>query len=164
MRGGAPLPDDEGNGAPREPQAPPDLQKLRGVYTAGVQALQRDDGAEAVRQLSSFTFGPRAVEEYRLYYLANAYQLAGNDTAARLTLARLWRRSPRLIHANDAGFNLANLYAAAGDPSSSAEVYTAMAGRGEAAVVTAISRWNAVGQFLRAGDLAGALYNARDIL
>ncbi len=164
MRGGAPLSDDEGNGAPREPQAPPDLQKLRGVYTAGVQALQRDDGAEAVRQLSSFTFGPRAVEEYRLYYLANAYQLAGNDTAARLTLARLWRRSPRLIHANDAGFNLANLYAAAGDPSSSADVYATMAGRGEAAVVTAISRWNAVGQFLRAGDLAGALYNARDIL
>lgn len=156
--------DDESNGALLKPQAPPDLQKLRGVYTAGVQALQRDDGEEAVRQLSSFTFGPRAVEEYRLYYLANAYQLAGSTDAARRTLARLWRRSPRLIHANDAGFNLANLYAAAGDASSSAHVYTTMAGRGEVAAVTAAARWNAVGQFLRAGDLAGALYNARDIL
>jgi soluble lytic murein transglycosylase-like protein len=163
-RDGATLSDDEGNGASLKPEAPPDLQKLRSVYTAGVQALQRDDGEEAVRQLSSFTFGPRAVEEYRLYYLANAYQLAGNDDAARLTLTRLWRRSPRLIHANDAGFNLANLYAASGDAASSADVYTAMANRGEAAAVTAISRWNAVGQFLRAGDLAGALYNARDIL
>jgi soluble lytic murein transglycosylase-like protein len=165
-RGGALFPsgDDDSNGAPLPPQAPPDLQKLRPAYTAGVQALQNDDGQEAVRQLSSFTFGSRAVEEYRLYYLANAYQLAGNDGAARLTLARLWRRSPRLIHANDAGFNLANLYAAAGDASRSAGFYTAIAGRGEAAVVTAIARWNAVGQFLRAGDLAGALYNARDIL
>jgi soluble lytic murein transglycosylase-like protein len=163
-RGGAMLSGDEDNGPALELQAPPDLQKLRAVYTAGVEALQRDDGEEAVRQLTSFTFGRRAVEEYRLYYLANAYQLAGNDDAARRTLARLWRRSPRLIHANDAGFTLANLYAVAGDPSSSADVYTAMAGRGEAAVVTAISRWNAVGQFLRAGDLSGALYNARDIL
>jgi hypothetical protein len=166
MHGGSLLPEDQGerNGAPLPPQAPPDLQKLRPVYTAGVQALQRDDGEEAVRQLSSFTFGTRAVEEYRLYYLANAHQLAGNDDAARLTLARLWRRSPRLIHANDAGFTLGNLYATAGDASRSAGVYTAIAGRGEAAVVTAIARWNAVGQFLRAGDLAGALYNARDIV
>ena len=154
----------EGDGGSLDPQAPPDLQKLRSVYTAGVQALQGDDGAEAVQQLSSFTFGPRAVEEYRLYYLANAYQLTGNDDDARRTLTRLWRRSPRLIHANDAGFNLANLHAAAGDPAGSADVYTAMANRGEAAAVTAIARWNAVGQFLRAGDLAGALYNARDIL
>lgn len=163
-RDGAGLSEEGDNGASLKPEAPPDLQKLRPVYTAGVEAFQRDDGAEAVRQLSSFTFGPRAVEEYRLYYLANAYQLAGNDSAARLTLARLWRRSPRMIHANDAGFNLANLYAASGDAASSAAVYTAMAGRGEAAVVTAISRWNAVGQFLRAGDLAGALFHARNIL
>ncbi len=163
-RDGAGGSDDEDNGASLKPEAPPDLQKLRPVYTAGVEALQRDDGAEAVRQLSSFTFGPRAVEEYRLYYLANAYQLVGNDSAARLTLTRLWRRSPRLIHANDAGFNLASLYAASGDAASSADVYTAMAGRGEAPVVTAIARWNAVGQFLRAGDLAGALFHARNIL
>jgi soluble lytic murein transglycosylase-like protein len=163
-RDGLSISDDESNGAPLEPQAPADLEKLREPYTAGVQALQRDDGEEAVRQLSSFTFGSRAVEEYRLYYLANAHQLAGNDAAARMTLARLWRRSPRLIHANDAGFNLANLYAAAGDASSSADVYTAMAGRNEIAAVKAASRWNAVGQFIRAGDLAGALYNARDVL
>ncbi|MDP9191715.1 MAG: lytic transglycosylase domain-containing protein [Acidobacteriota bacterium] len=155
---------DDESGRLLPPDAPADLQKLRPAYTAGVQALQRDDGEEAVRQLSSFTFGLRPVEEYRLYFLANAYQLARNDVAARLTLVRLWRRSPRLIHAADAGFNLANLHAAAGEPSRSAQVYTAIAGRNEAAAVKAVARWNAVGQFLRAGDLAGALYNARAVV
>lgn len=147
-----------------EAQAPPDLQKLREAYTAGVQALQRDDGAEAVRQLSSFDFGSRAVEEYRLYYLANAHELTGNSNAARSTLAQLWRRSPRLIHANDAGFHLAGLYATAGDASRSADVYMAIARRSDVPTVAASARWNAVGQYLRAGDIAGALFNARDIL
>ncbi|MFL6248629.1 MAG: transglycosylase SLT domain-containing protein [Thermoanaerobaculia bacterium] len=147
-----------------KPQAPPDLQKLRAAYTAGVQALQRDDGAEAVRQLSSFDFGPRAVEEYRLYYLANAHELTGNTNAARSVLAQLWRRSPRLIHANDAGFHLAGLYATAGDASRSADVYMAIARKADVPTVAASARWNAVGQYLRAGDLAGALFNARDIL
>ncbi|HEU4888626.1 MAG TPA: lytic transglycosylase domain-containing protein [Thermoanaerobaculia bacterium] len=147
-----------------KPQAPPDLQNLRAAYTAGVQALQRDDGAEAVRQLSSFDFGSRAVEEYRLYYLANAYELTGDANAARLTLAQLWRRSPRLIHANDAGFHLAGLYATGGDASRSADVYMAIARRADVPTVAAAARWNAVGQYLRAGDVAGALFNARDIL
>jgi soluble lytic murein transglycosylase-like protein len=147
-----------------KPQAPPDLQKLRAAYAAGVQALQNDDGAAAVRQLSSFDFGSRAVEEYRLYYLANAYELAGNTNAARSTLARLWRRSPRLIHANDAGFHLAGLYATAGDASRSADVYAAIAREADMPTVAASARWNAVGQYLRAGDVAAALFNARDIL
>jgi len=147
-----------------KPEAPPDLQKLRDTYTAALEAFQRDDGAEAVRLFSSFTFGPRAVEEYRLYYLANAHELAGNGAAARLTLARLWNRSPRLIHANDAAFHLANLYAAAGDPARSADVYSAIARKATIPAVAAAARWNASGQFLRAGDLPGALHSARAIL
>jgi len=154
--------DDEAT-APEKPQAPPDLQKLRAAYIAGVQALQKDDGAEAVRQLSSFDFGSRAVEEYRLYYLANAHELSGNAAAARLTLAKLWRRSPRLIHANDAGFHLANLYASAGDAAQSADVYAAIARNAAVPTVAASARWNATGQFLRAGDVAGALFSAREI-
>jgi soluble lytic murein transglycosylase len=147
-----------------DPEAPPDLEKLRGAYSAGVQALQRDDGVEAVRQLSSFTFGKRAVEEYRLYYLANAHQLTGDAVAARTTLARLWNRAPKLLLANDAGFNLANLYAAAGDAPRSADVYVSLARRSDVPAVAASARWNAAGQFLRAGDLAGALFCARNIL
>src|SRR5207253_4255487 len=56
-------------------KAPPDLEKLRSAFTSGVDALRRGDGAAAVKDLGSFTFGSRAVEEYRLWYLANAHQL-----------------------------------------------------------------------------------------
>ena len=65
------------------PEAPPDLEKLRQPYIAGVLAVQRNDGAEAVRQLSSFDFGPRAVEEYRLYYLARGQEQRGEQQERR---------------------------------------------------------------------------------
>lgn len=149
---------------PAKPQAPPDLQKFKDAYAKGVDALQRDDGAEAVQQLSSFDFGSRAVEEYRLYYLANAYELTGNAPAARSTLAQLWRRQPKLIHANDAGFHLAGIYATAGEASRSADVYATIARNAKVPQVAASARWNAVGQYLRAGDVAGALFHARNIL
>jgi soluble lytic murein transglycosylase-like protein len=145
-------------------EAPPDLQKLRDVYAAGVAALGRNDGADAVTHFSSFTFGPRAVEEYRLYYLANGHQLAGNAEAARLTLAQLWRRKPRMAYAHDAAFNLANLYSTTGDFSNSAEVYATLASRAEAPAVAASARWQAALARLESGDLPGALFNARQIL
>ena len=68
---------------PAKPEAPPDLEKLREPFTAGVDAILRNDGAAAVRSLTSFNFGPRAVEEYRLYYLAGGQRLAGVASAAR---------------------------------------------------------------------------------
>src|SRR3977135_2730347 len=70
---------------PEKPEAPPDLEKLRPTFDAGLEAMRRGDGAEAARQFSSFTFGKRAVDEYRLYYLANACQLAGDRVRARST-------------------------------------------------------------------------------
>ena len=154
-------------GHPEEPdvaaqqEAPADLQKLREPYTEGVAALGRDDGAEAVKQFSSFDFGSRPVEEYRLYYLANAHQLAGDNDAARVTLARLWRRKPKMMYANDAAFNLASLYDNAGDPASSAEVYAGIAGRAGAQDLQANARWRAATARLQAGDVSGALFNAR---
>ena len=33
-----------------KPDAPPDLAKLRPAFDAGIEALQRGDGAEAVKQ------------------------------------------------------------------------------------------------------------------
>lgn len=142
-------------------EAPRDLQKLSEPYAAGVEALGRDDGAEAVKHLSSFDFGSRPVEEYRLYYLANAHQLAGNNDAARVTLARLWRRKPKMIYANDAAFNLASLYDTAGDLANSAEVYAGIAGRADAQDLEANARWRAATARLHAGDVTGALYDAR---
>ncbi len=149
---------------PHKAEAPPDLQKLRDVYASGVAALARNDGADAVKHFSSFTFGPRAVEEYRLYYLANGHQLAGNTDAARLTLAQLWRRKPRMAYAHDIAFNLANLYATNGDWTSSGDVYAALATRSETPAVAASARWQAAMARMQSGDLAGALYNARQII
>src|SRR5512138_1448867 len=80
------------------PEAPPDLEKLRDNFVAGLEALQRNDGAGAVRHFSSFDFGSRAVEQYRLYFLANGHQLAGNRVAARVALARLWARQPKFVY------------------------------------------------------------------
>src|SRR5438270_12462511 len=74
---------------PAKPEAPPDLEKLRPAFTAGLDAIHRRDAAEAVKQLSSFHFGKRAVDEYRMYYLAEAYQLANDGLRARTTLADL---------------------------------------------------------------------------
>ena len=149
--------------SPTKPSAPPDLQKLREKYVAGVQALERKDGAEAVKQLSSFDFGDRAVEEYRLYYLANGYQLAGNQGGARTTLAKLWRRKPRLAYADGAAFDLANLYSAAGDWRQSGDVYASVAARSDTPASLASARWNAVGARINDGDLAGALFAARNL-
>ena len=145
-------------------EAPRDLQKLRDPYAAGLAALARDDGADAVRHFSSFDFGPRPVEEYRLYYLANGYQLAGNSGAARVTLARLWRRDPKMIYANDVAFNLASLYENSGDLAKSAAVYATIARRADVPDVAAAARWRAATARLQAGDLSGALFNARALV
>ncbi|HVE71613.1 MAG TPA: lytic transglycosylase domain-containing protein [Thermoanaerobaculia bacterium] len=149
---------------PSKAEAPPDLEKLQESYAAGTAALQRDDGAEAVKQFGSFSFGPRAVEEYRLYYLANGHQLTGNSVAARVTLAQLWRREPRMVYRNDVGFNLASLYETAGDFERGAEVYADVARRADVPEVAASARLQAAMARLRAGDPSAALFNARMVL
>ncbi|HYR27946.1 MAG TPA: hypothetical protein VEU30_05740, partial [Thermoanaerobaculia bacterium] len=138
-------------------EAPPDLQKLRDAYAAGTEALAKDDFDDAVKHLSSFTFGSRAVEEYRLYYLATAYEKANNPTAARTTRATLWRRSPKLQYAAEAGKKLGEQYAAAGDWQRAAAVWSAIPHDSAA-------RWNMVVARMRSGDAAGALFGARSLI
>jgi soluble lytic murein transglycosylase-like protein/TolA-binding protein len=145
-------------------EAPPDLQKLRDVYAAGLVSLQNDDGAEAVRNLASFTFGSRGVEEYRLYYLANGYQLEGSSDDARVILAKLWRRKPRFVYADDASFHLGNLYDRGGDWSKSAEVYASLARNSASSPIAATARWQAIETRLASGDVSGALFSARNIV
>ena len=150
---------------PAKAEVPPDLQKLRDTFASGLQALQRKDGADAVQHLSSFDFGPRAVEEYRLYYLANGHQLTGNTAAARATLAKLWARQPQLAHANDVAFNLANLYTASGDWQHASEVYASLARRDDAPQpIAAAARLQGARARLHEGDVAGALYLARSLI
>ena len=149
---------------PPKPIAPPDLAKLRPAFTAGLEALQHKDGSAAVKQLSSFTFGSRVVENYRLYYLARAYELAGDVLARRLTLARLWEGDARLAVINDAGAALGGLYENAGDWSSAAVVYDTLATHATASAVAAPARWHAVEAAFASGDLASLLNTSRRLM
>ncbi|MEA2325751.1 MAG: soluble lytic murein transglycosylase [Thermoanaerobaculia bacterium] len=146
-----------------KPEAPPDLEKLRPAFTAGLDAIQRRDGAEAVKQLSSFHFGKRAVDEYRVYYLANAYQLAKDSARARATLADLLSHHPAFVHLADAGLNLGGLYAAIADWRHAADAYAGVAANAGDSNVAAGARWSAVDARFARGDIAGVLYDARTI-
>jgi soluble lytic murein transglycosylase-like protein len=148
---------------PAKPEAPPDLEKLRPAFTAGLDALRRRDGAEAVKQLASFRFGKRAVDEYRMYYLANAYQLAKDSARARTTLAELLSRHPAFVHCPDAGLNLGGLYAAIGGWRQADDAYAAVAAKADDSNVAASARWSAIDARFARGDITGALFDARNI-
>jgi soluble lytic murein transglycosylase-like protein len=148
---------------PPKPEAPPDLAKLRPAFSAGLQALQRKDGPAAVRHFSSFKCGQRDVEEYRLFFLANGYQLTGNTQSVRTTLAQLWSRSPRLVYWSDAAFSLGGLYGAAGDWNHASAVYRVIASRSELSPVSANGRWQYLNTRFAAGDVTAVLNAAREI-
>src|SRR5437763_3673307 len=130
--------------APPKPESPPDLEKLRSAYDSWLDAIHRGDGRDAVKHFSSFTFGKRAVDEYRLYYLANGYQLANDSERARGTLATLWSRKPKMIAWIDAGLNLGSLYATIADWRDAGDIFTAVAERAPDPNVGAHARWSAV--------------------
>ncbi|HUP43986.1 MAG TPA: transglycosylase SLT domain-containing protein, partial [Thermoanaerobaculia bacterium] len=146
---------------PDEPDAPPDLEKLRAPFVAGVNAVQRNEGPEAVRHLSSFDFGSRAVEEYRLYYLAKAHQLSGDEVAARRTLGRLWARDPDLVHRTEAAFNLASLHLESGAVRAAAGVYQKLATETDAPAVAGTARWQELEARFAAGDIVSVFDAAR---
>lgn len=148
----------------RETVGPADLERLRDEFEEGREALAEGDGARAVRRLSSFEFTGRSVEEYRLYYLANAYQLTGDTTAARRTLSRLWQRKPKLIYREDVGFNTAALYAGRGALREAAEVYGTLAAEADDPNVEAVARWEYIQLKLAVGDPVAALHAARNIV
>src|ERR1051326_9215929 len=139
----------------QKPEAPPDLEKLRATFSAGIDALAHKDGAEAAKQLGSFTFGKRGVEEYRLWFLSQAQQLAKDHEHARVTLAQLWARDPKGVYRDAAGAALASLYAEGGDYRHMFET--------ELEVGNADTRMNAVQAALANGDVAGVLFAARTI-
>lgn len=148
---------------PAKPEAPPDLEKLRPAFTAGLDAIHRRDGAEAVKQLSSFHFGKRVVDEYRIFYLANAYQLAKDSARARTMLAVLLSRNPAFVRLADAGMSLGGLYAAIADWRHAAVAYASVAANTNDSNVAASARWNAIEARFARGDIAGVLYDARNI-
>src|SRR5436305_5779074 len=148
---------------PAKPEAPPDLEKLRPAFTAALDAIHRRDGAEAAKQLAAFHFGKRAGDEYRVYYLANAYQLANDQVRARTTFADLLSRHPAFVHFADAGLNLGSLYAGIADWRHAADAYAIVATKADDSNVAASARWCAIDARIAHGDISGALYDARNI-
>ena len=147
----------------QKPEAPPDLEKLRATFTAGLDALNHKKGTEAAKQLGAFTFGNRAVDEYRLWFLGQAQRLAHDHPHARETLAQLWARDPRGIYRDDAGFALASLYAEAGDHRHVFDTATSLALRAASADNAANARMTAMQAALAAGDVSAVLFAARSM-
>lgn len=145
-------------------EGPAEIMRHRETFLAGLHSLQEHDGPRAVIALRSFTFGGRAAEEYRLYYLANAYQLTGDSQSARRTLARLWQRKPRMVYRNDVGFHLASLYAGMGDWRQAAEVYSSIAARADSSAVEATARADLLRTRFYSGDLGAVVVAARALI
>ena len=151
--------------APKKTEAPPDLEKLRNTFTAGLDAIRKNHGAAAVQQFSSFSFGSRHVEQYRLYYLARGHELAKNAGAERTVLASLRAKNPTLVVWPEAAAKLANLYADAGDWPRAANTAVSVAVHGDTASdAAATARWQAFESRLYDGDLSGALVAARELV
>lgn len=150
-------------GPPPKTEAPPDLAKLQPLFSAGVDAVRNKNGGEAVQKLSSFHFGKRAVEEYRLYYLARGHELVRQPARSRYTLAELWRRDPAFVLRSQAGQSLGAAYAAIGDWRHAADVYSDVATHDADSNVAAAARWSALEARLAQGDVASVLYIARNL-
>lgn len=148
---------------PPPPEAPPDLEKLRPLFVAGFEALQRGDSHAAVKSFKSFHFRGRGVEQYRLFFLAQAHQLTGETKATRTTLASLWTRKPRMVYWEEAGFNLGGLYSAIGDWEHAAGVFGDIARRSEQSLMTGNARWQLINAALADGDVGTVLHAARDL-
>ena len=145
-----------------KPEAPPDLEKLRASFIAGIDAVNRRDGAAGVKQLAAFTFKQRAVEEYRLWYLARAHELAGDADAARATLAQLWERSPKMAARDEAGQKLGSFYAGRADWRRAADVYSDVATSPDPKN-SATARWSYIESRFAQGDVASMMFAARNI-
>lgn len=148
---------------PPKPEAPPDLAKLRPAFTAGLEALHRKDAPNAIQQLGSFTFGGRAVEEYRLFYLAAAQELSKDVLGRRISLARLWARNPKLAMRDDAGEALGSLYEDAGDWTSAAAVYGALADHAATSENASAARAGVIQASFAMGDVGSLLDTARKV-
>ena len=146
-----------------KPEAPPDLQKLRATFTAGLDALNDKKGADAAAKLASFTFGKRAVEEYRLWLLGQSLQLAKNAPQARVTLAQLWVRDPKGVYRDDAGFALTSLYAEAGDYHHAFDTAAVLASDSTSSDNAARARMTAMESAMAMGDVSAVLFAARNV-
>lgn len=143
--------------------APPELAIHADAFRAGAQALQGGRADSAIEALSSFSFGERPVEQYRLFYLATAQQLAGRNEDARRTLAQLWRLRPTLVYGPEAGFQLAALHAARGSHVRAGEIYGSIATTAADPKLAALARESYLKERFITGDLGAVLLAAHNL-
>lgn len=142
--------------------APPDLAEHREAFVAGVEALQRNDPEEAIEQLSSFSLAPRDAEQYRLYFLATAYQLVGKFTPARDSLARLWSGKTTLLPLADSGVRLEAMYRANGAWEEASRIQAGLATRALEPGVRGAGRDAFIVSKFHVGDPSAMLFAARN--
>lgn len=146
-----------------QPAVPHELEMARPGFNRALQALQEGDGGEAVEILGRLSFGERPVEQYRLYFLAQAFESDKNELESRRALARLWRLSPVFIHRKSSALKLAALYEAAGNWNHSAEILNRLAGTAVRPREIAVSRDREIVSRLASGDLTGLIASATDL-
>ncbi len=129
-----------------------------------MDALQRGEGAVAVQNFRTITFGSRAIEEYRLYFLAQGHQLQRDRNAARMTLADLWSRHPRMAYSDDVGLNLGSLYGSEEDWHHAAETLSALGQSSIAPAIAGNANWQAVETSFYDGNLSAVADAAKAIV
>lgn len=142
---------------PIEITGPEAVLAHRDSFRSAIESLARNDAAEAVLELESFSFGDRAAEPYRLYLLANAYSLAGDTARARRTLERAWRRNHSMVVSTDVAYHLLGLHARHNDWSRVASISAVLADQG--GIVGAATRREHVIASFYSGDV-GAMYRS----
>ncbi|HUP64926.1 MAG TPA: transglycosylase SLT domain-containing protein [Thermoanaerobaculia bacterium] len=145
-------------------QPPPDLAPFAEPFSRGVDAALNGRDEDAYRALSSFTFGDRPVEAYRLYYLATAARSIGRADEARRILAALWRTRPAFVPAIDAASTLAGIYTDRGADHRAAETWGTIASMSADGSIAAVAREEYLRTRFRTGDLGAVLLAATNLV
>jgi len=147
-----------------EPVAPPELAVHADDFREGIDAIEKGEPARAADLLSSFSFEPRPIEQYRLYYLANAREASREVGESRRTLAKLWSLEPRMVHSSAVAAKLATLYSDAGSDARAAEVWGTLATRESDPEIAAAARQRYLESKFRGGDVGAMILAATNIV
>jgi soluble lytic murein transglycosylase-like protein len=139
-------------------EGPEAVLEHRARFRAGVEAIARHDATEALEILESFDFEDRPVEKYRLYLLANAYSLAGDEMRSREILEELWQQRPAMNATADAGFHLLALHEQQNAWADARRIASSLAS-GTTGIVSEAARRRLLVAAFNAGD-PGAMYRA----
>ncbi|MFN2238053.1 MAG: transglycosylase SLT domain-containing protein [Thermoanaerobaculia bacterium] len=147
-----------------EPVAPPELAVHAEDFREGIDALEKGQASRAAELLSSFSFAPRPIEQYRLYYLAGAREASRDPAESRRTLATLWNLEPRMVHSPAVASKLATLYSDAGSDARAAEVWGTLATRNSDPEIAAEARQRYLESKFRGGDVGAMILAATNIV